>query len=219
MDVQIKLNEWRTEIKPRDFPGIMYASSMILKDETIALLASVGPITSQQHLQQTLLGQWLWIDEYGGALYRFMSSKGYPLKKSPTSGPKSEIRASRRPPPSYVTLIGIQSNTLQVEFETSRLSALNHLRGVTLRVHKRLEQIGGAWINLGSIDCAMGKKSLGIAAKKLTLDPLPPQPMSRHSPAGTPLKPVDPQDEAIAEEDASSQAFPSRASRWWDRGR
>jgi hypothetical protein len=81
MDVQIKLNEWRTEIKARDFPGIMYASSMVLKDETIALLASVGPITSQQHLQQILSGQWLWIDEYGGALYQFMSSLSIPKMK------------------------------------------------------------------------------------------------------------------------------------------
>ena len=47
---------------------------MILKDETVALLASVGPITSLNHLKKTLSNQWLGIDEYGESLYQYMSS-------------------------------------------------------------------------------------------------------------------------------------------------
>ncbi|KAF8169336.1 P-loop containing nucleoside triphosphate hydrolase protein [Mycena galopus ATCC 62051] len=91
MDVQMKLNEWRTEIKTRDFPGPLYAPLMILKDETVALLASVGPIMSLIHLQKTLSNQWLWIDEYGAALYQYMSSLSIPEMKllpKKTRGPK-----------------------------------------------------------------------------------------------------------------------------------
>ncbi|KAJ6451326.1 P-loop containing nucleoside triphosphate hydrolase protein [Mycena sanguinolenta] len=80
-DVEIKLNEWRTQIKTRDFPGTMYAPAMILRDETMALLASVGPITSLNHLKKTLSNQWLWIDEYGESLYQYMSNLAIPAMK------------------------------------------------------------------------------------------------------------------------------------------
>ncbi|KAF8145811.1 P-loop containing nucleoside triphosphate hydrolase protein [Mycena galopus ATCC 62051] len=92
-DVQRELDKWRTEIKARDFPSTMYAPSMILKDETVALLASVGPITSLNHLQKTLSNQWLWLDEYGELLYQFMSSLTIPpMKPLP-----KKTRASKHP--------------------------------------------------------------------------------------------------------------------------
>ncbi|KAF8210857.1 P-loop containing nucleoside triphosphate hydrolase protein [Mycena galopus ATCC 62051] len=93
VDVQRELNKWRTEIKARDFPSTLYAPSMILKDETVALLASVGPITSLNHLQKTLSNQWLWLDEYGESLYQFMSSLTIPpMKPLP-----KKTRASKHP--------------------------------------------------------------------------------------------------------------------------
>ncbi|KAJ6617841.1 P-loop containing nucleoside triphosphate hydrolase protein [Mycena sp. CBHHK59/15] len=77
-DVQVELDKWRTEIKTRDFPGPLYAPSMILKDETITLLASVGPIMSLNYLKKTLSDQWLWLDEYGDSLFLYMSNLSIP---------------------------------------------------------------------------------------------------------------------------------------------
>ncbi|KAJ7443700.1 P-loop containing nucleoside triphosphate hydrolase protein [Mycena latifolia] len=94
-EVQIQLNQWRTEIKTRDFPGPMYAPSMILKDETVALLASVGPLTSQNHLRRTLSDQWLWIDKYGDSLYRYMSTLSIP----PMRPLPKKTRAAKHPQP------------------------------------------------------------------------------------------------------------------------
>ncbi|KAJ7476583.1 P-loop containing nucleoside triphosphate hydrolase protein [Mycena latifolia] len=94
-EVQIQLNQWRTEIKTRDFPGPMYAPSMILKDETVALLASVRPITSQNHLRRTLSDQWLWIDKYGDSLYRYMSTLSIP----PMRPLPKKTRAAKHPQP------------------------------------------------------------------------------------------------------------------------
>ncbi|KAJ6522648.1 hypothetical protein DFH09DRAFT_1097033 [Mycena vulgaris] len=62
---------------------------MILKDETVALLASVGPITSLNHLKKTLAGQWLWIDDYGKALYQFLSSLSIPPMKPLPKKPRA----------------------------------------------------------------------------------------------------------------------------------
>ncbi|KAF7359579.1 p-loop containing nucleoside triphosphate hydrolase protein [Mycena venus] len=59
-DLQVVLNEWRTSIKKRDYPSPLFAASAILRDETIALLSSVGPIKSRKHLQKVLAGQWTW---------------------------------------------------------------------------------------------------------------------------------------------------------------
>jgi hypothetical protein len=89
VDVQKQLDKWRTEIKTRDFPGTLYAPSMILKDETAALLASVGPITSLNHLKKTLADQWLWIDDYGESLYQFLSSLSIPPMKPLPKKPRA----------------------------------------------------------------------------------------------------------------------------------
>lgn len=62
---------------------------MILKDETAALLASVGPITSLNQLKKTLAGQWLWIDDYGESLYQFLSSLSIPPMKPLPKKPRA----------------------------------------------------------------------------------------------------------------------------------
>ncbi|KAJ7905931.1 hypothetical protein B0H13DRAFT_1568397, partial [Mycena leptocephala] len=56
-DIQPVLHNWRLRIKARDFPTPLFAASEILRDETIALLSSVGPITSPEHLRTVLAGQ------------------------------------------------------------------------------------------------------------------------------------------------------------------
>ncbi|KAJ7917805.1 hypothetical protein B0H13DRAFT_2322014 [Mycena leptocephala] len=69
-DIQPVLHNWRLRIKARDFPTPLFAASAILRDETIALLSSVGPITSPEHLRTVLAGQWTWWDTYGEDLFR-----------------------------------------------------------------------------------------------------------------------------------------------------
>ncbi|KAJ7731866.1 P-loop containing nucleoside triphosphate hydrolase protein [Mycena metata] len=78
MDLQVTLNRWRTNIKARDYPSPLFASSAILRDETIALLASVGPINSVQHLKKILSGQWTWWDKYGEELYACLEGQLIP---------------------------------------------------------------------------------------------------------------------------------------------
>ncbi|KAJ7622306.1 P-loop containing nucleoside triphosphate hydrolase protein [Roridomyces roridus] len=73
-DVQTSLDEWRVRIKQRDYPSPLFAAAAILRDETVALLSSVGPIESREHLQKVLAGQWTWWGKYGEELYAHLSS-------------------------------------------------------------------------------------------------------------------------------------------------
>ncbi|KAJ7764573.1 P-loop containing nucleoside triphosphate hydrolase protein [Mycena maculata] len=77
-NLQVVLDEWRTSIKHRDYPSPLFASSAILRDETIALLSSVGPINSRKHLQKILAGQWTWWVKYGGELYHCLAGQTIP---------------------------------------------------------------------------------------------------------------------------------------------
>ncbi|KAJ6472905.1 P-loop containing nucleoside triphosphate hydrolase protein [Mycena vitilis] len=76
--VQRALHSWRTEIVARDYPTGLYTSAIILRDETIALLASVGPIDNLERLKAVLAGQWLWIDDYGSELHRCLARLDIP---------------------------------------------------------------------------------------------------------------------------------------------
>ncbi|KAJ7762331.1 P-loop containing nucleoside triphosphate hydrolase protein [Mycena maculata] len=80
-DVPPVLHEWRVAIKARDFPSPLFALSAILCDETIALLSSVGPIQSREHLQKVLAGQWTWWEEYGEELYSCLAALDIPPMK------------------------------------------------------------------------------------------------------------------------------------------
>ncbi|KAJ7927230.1 hypothetical protein B0H13DRAFT_1570892, partial [Mycena leptocephala] len=77
-NVQIALDKWRTEIFARDYRLSSYSSSMTLREETIALLSSVGPIKDLEQLKTILADQWLWIEEYGEALYLYLAGLGIP---------------------------------------------------------------------------------------------------------------------------------------------
>ncbi|KAJ6618229.1 hypothetical protein B0H10DRAFT_2217765 [Mycena sp. CBHHK59/15] len=78
-DIQITLGRWRTGIVARDYLSGLYSSSVILRDETITLLSSVEPIELMVRLETIFSGQWLWIDEYGDALYQYLAGLDIPL--------------------------------------------------------------------------------------------------------------------------------------------
>ncbi|KAJ6517846.1 hypothetical protein DFH09DRAFT_1287620 [Mycena vulgaris] len=92
-DVQIVLHRWRIGIKARDFSTSLFAASAILRDETVALLSSVGPVDSRERLQKVLAGQWTWWEEYGEELYKCLAAQDIPPMK-PLPAKK---RASKRP--------------------------------------------------------------------------------------------------------------------------
>ncbi|KAJ7367234.1 P-loop containing nucleoside triphosphate hydrolase protein [Mycena albidolilacea] len=80
-DVQLVLHKWRVEIKTRDYPTPLFSASGILRDETIALLSSVGPINSRQYLEAVLSGQWTWWEKYGEELFACLSALDIPPMK------------------------------------------------------------------------------------------------------------------------------------------
>ncbi|KAJ7896774.1 hypothetical protein B0H14DRAFT_3425558 [Mycena olivaceomarginata] len=78
-DLQVALDKWRTTIKERDYMLLpLFSASAILQDETIALLSSVGPINSKEHLQKVLAGQWTWWPKYGMELYECLAAQEIP---------------------------------------------------------------------------------------------------------------------------------------------
>ncbi|KAJ7768855.1 P-loop containing nucleoside triphosphate hydrolase protein [Mycena metata] len=77
-DVQTTLHQWRVKIKARDYPTPLYTASAIMRDDTIALLSSVGPIDSRESLQTILAGQWTWWGEYGEELYSCLAALTIP---------------------------------------------------------------------------------------------------------------------------------------------
>ncbi|KAJ7280066.1 P-loop containing nucleoside triphosphate hydrolase protein [Mycena rebaudengoi] len=94
-DVQAVLHKWRLAIKARDFPTPLFNASAIMRDETVGLLASVGPLMSQDHLAKVLAGQWTWWDRYGEELYACLAAESIPPmrelpKKSRAKRPRSE---------------------------------------------------------------------------------------------------------------------------------
>ncbi|KAJ7195049.1 P-loop containing nucleoside triphosphate hydrolase protein [Mycena pura] len=87
-DLQLVLHNWRISIKKRDFPGAFYSAAAIMRDETIALLASVGPLGSQAHLAKVLAGQWTWWDKYGAELYTCLAAQVIPPLKELLKKPR-----------------------------------------------------------------------------------------------------------------------------------
>lgn len=88
-------------MRERDFPGAFFASNAVMKDETLDLLSSVGPITSQAHLEKILAGQWLWLEKYGRELYEFLGSLSLPpmklLPKQPRGNKRTLVQAEQVP--------------------------------------------------------------------------------------------------------------------------
>jgi hypothetical protein len=90
-------------VRRHDFRSALFSASAILKDETLDLLSSVGPIVSREHLTGVLAGQWKWEAKYGDALYSVLSGMDIPplrpLPKKPRGskrGAESDAQGSSR---------------------------------------------------------------------------------------------------------------------------
>ncbi len=69
-----KLDAWRKRIVQRDYPNSMMASSAILDDSTIELIACIGSVVSTAQFKQVLMSQWVWWDVYGSELDTYRQS-------------------------------------------------------------------------------------------------------------------------------------------------
>ena len=68
----------------------MFGPSAIMKDVTITLLSSVGPISSVCQLEKILVGQWQWYVTYKAELLAFLNTLKMPdmVKKKRKAGEK-----------------------------------------------------------------------------------------------------------------------------------
>ncbi|KAJ7768939.1 P-loop containing nucleoside triphosphate hydrolase protein [Mycena metata] len=105
-DVQSALHQWRVKIKARDYPTPLYTASAIMRDETIALLSSVGPIDSRENLQTILAGQWTWWGDYGEELYSCLAALTIP----PMVPLPPKRRGTKRGPEGLVSAVELPRN-------------------------------------------------------------------------------------------------------------
>lgn len=95
MPTQTHLHRWRADVRKRDFPDAFFASDAIMKDETLKLLSSVGPISSRSLFDNVLAGQWLWAEKYGDEVFNLLHGLDLPPMKPL---PKKPRAAKRRAP-------------------------------------------------------------------------------------------------------------------------
>ncbi|TFK58862.1 P-loop containing nucleoside triphosphate hydrolase protein [Pluteus cervinus] len=90
--VRTLLHSWRTQIRFKDLAHIDSASE-ILRDETIELLSSVGPIESKEQLGGLLEGQWMWYSRYADHLLKTLQSITIPpMQPKPKKTQKKRSR-------------------------------------------------------------------------------------------------------------------------------
>lgn len=92
-DVRDRLVDWRSQMWERDYEGALFSSAALLRDETVDLLASVGPFTSRGQLERLLGGQWKWERKYGGDLYDLLANLDIPPMKPIPRKPRGSKRA------------------------------------------------------------------------------------------------------------------------------
>ncbi|KAF4622423.1 hypothetical protein D9613_008999 [Agrocybe pediades] len=94
--VQLTLLGWRRKIWERDFKDSMLGPSVVLKDEIIDTLSSVGPIGRLNELEKVTGGDWPWFGKYGNELLDEMSK----LAITPMQAKIGRTRrAEKRPAP------------------------------------------------------------------------------------------------------------------------
>ncbi|KAE9401327.1 P-loop containing nucleoside triphosphate hydrolase protein [Gymnopus androsaceus JB14] len=92
-----ELNKWRTEIFKRDFSSMLFGPSGVLKDETVELLASVGPIKTLARLDKVLGGQWSWREKYGPSLVETLAVLEIPFIPKPKKEKSKAVKRAERP--------------------------------------------------------------------------------------------------------------------------
>ncbi|KAE9391377.1 hypothetical protein BT96DRAFT_1060959 [Gymnopus androsaceus JB14] len=77
----------------RDFSSMLFGPSGVLKDDTVELLASVGPIKTLARLDKVLGAQWSWREKYGPSLVETLTVLKIPFIPKPK---KEKSKAVKR---------------------------------------------------------------------------------------------------------------------------
>ncbi|KAG8707481.1 hypothetical protein FRC09_001792 [Ceratobasidium sp. 395] len=88
---QEALVTWRTNVWARDYPGVSWGASVILSDEFVDSLSSVGCILERETLQFLLEG-WGWWEAYGKELERVVYALDIPFAPVPPTAPQTSKR-------------------------------------------------------------------------------------------------------------------------------
>ncbi|KAK7038330.1 hypothetical protein R3P38DRAFT_2905663, partial [Favolaschia claudopus] len=92
--VRDALFTWRRNIKQMHFPRSLFAPHALLNDSTCDLLASVGPIESEDMLKQLLESSWSYWDRFGRQLYVYLHNLEIPPLPPPPSRQKQTAAAA-----------------------------------------------------------------------------------------------------------------------------
>ncbi|KAH7907966.1 P-loop containing nucleoside triphosphate hydrolase protein [Hygrophoropsis aurantiaca] len=76
--VQTHLHNWRKRVSERDFPFAFHAATALLKDETLVILSSIGPVRSRLQFDKILKEQWVWYSRYADELFELLSGLDIP---------------------------------------------------------------------------------------------------------------------------------------------
>ena len=93
-DVEDALHEWRKRVWAQDFKNAMFGPTGILTNETVALLASVGPILSLKQLETIVGENWPWFGKYGDNLLTELISLNIPPMIPKPPQPRRTKRAA-----------------------------------------------------------------------------------------------------------------------------
>ncbi|KAF4610293.1 hypothetical protein D9613_010675 [Agrocybe pediades] len=94
--VELTLLGWRRKIWERDFKDSMLGPSVVLRDEIIETLSSVGPVARLHELEQVTGDDWPWFGKYGDELLEEMSKLAIAPMKTKAAQTR---RAEKRPAP------------------------------------------------------------------------------------------------------------------------
>lgn len=88
--VREKVKEWQQNIWKKEFPYAQFGPLALLKNKTLNVIASVGPIQSVIELEK-VLDEWTWFGKYGDSLLELLKSLPIP----PMIPISKEARASK----------------------------------------------------------------------------------------------------------------------------
>ncbi|KAF4613504.1 hypothetical protein D9613_007563 [Agrocybe pediades] len=160
--VKLALQEWRRKIRNRDFEESLLDPSVILKDELVDVLSSVGPIGRLNELEKVAGEDWPWFSEYGNELLEEMRQ----LAIAPMQSKVCQRRLEKRAAPA--TCATGEGNSEDGGGQKKRAATSTH------NVSTRTATVGSVNHSSGQITTVSGQQSNFIAY---------PSPMASHYPS------------------------------------
>ncbi|KIY43270.1 P-loop containing nucleoside triphosphate hydrolase protein [Fistulina hepatica ATCC 64428] len=194
-----RLGLWRKEIYERDFSHHMFAEDAFLRDDTIELLASVGPINDDAavvpRLRTLLESQWAWYSRYGEELFNLLGTLDIVTVSKPSRRGEKRTAddAQLDPPPQRLKADRISIET-RSQYQGDVLDSLFNTTRARIQPTQWINN-GGPSCSTSSTSSAFDTMSAGRATTYQMTDAplaLPPPSTSLVSPLPRPLAPVQP---------------------------